>query len=111
MAEAVAPPRLFVSAPAGADLRPLLDGLRRRGGQPFVLTDVAALGGDILHSLRTAIGRADQVIVVLGDTSALNQAFETGVAVALGKPLLIIAPPGSAVPADLVGLVMDTGAG
>jgi hypothetical protein len=60
-------PRLYVSAPSDLDLRPLLDGLKRRGTQPYVLSDVALLGGEILESLRLAIQRADRVLIVLGD--------------------------------------------
>lgn len=60
-------PRLYVLAPSDLDLRPLLDGLKRRGTQPYVLSDVALLGGEILESLRLAIQRADRVLIVLGD--------------------------------------------
>jgi hypothetical protein len=95
--------RLYVSAPTDLDLRPLLDGLKRRGTQPYVLSDVAQLGADIVESLQRAIQQADRVIVVLGDAPASNPIFEAGFAAALGKPLLIIAPPGAAVPADLAG--------
>ena len=47
--------RLYVSAPSDLDLRPLLDGLKRRGAEPYVLSDVAPLGAEILQSLRLAI--------------------------------------------------------
>lgn len=86
-------PRLYVSAPSDLDLRPLLDGLKRRGTQPYVLSDVALLGGEILESLRLAIQRADRVLIVLGDPPRANPMFEAGFALALGKPVLIIADP------------------
>jgi hypothetical protein len=95
--------RLYVSAPGDLDLRPLLDGLKRRGTDPYVLSDVAPLGADIVQSLRLAIGRADQVLVVLSEERSLNPVVEAGIALALGKPLLIIAAPGVAVPSDLAG--------
>ena len=98
--------RLYVSAPSDLDLRPLLDGLKRRGTQPYVLSDVALLGGEILESLRLAIQRADRVLVVLGDPPRANPMFEAGFALALGKPVLIIADPGTTVPADLSAQVI-----
>ena len=98
--------RLYVSAPSDLDLRPLLDGLKRRGAEPYVLSDVAPLGGEILNSLRLAIQRADRVLIVLGDTPAPDPMFEAGLALGLGKSLLIIAAPGATVPADLAGQVI-----
>lgn len=95
--------RLFVSAPSDLDLRPLLDGLKRRGAEPYVLSDVAPLGADIAESLRFAISRADRVLVVLTEEPALNAVLEAGIALAFGKPLLIIAAPGSSIPSDLKG--------
>lgn len=96
-------PRLYVSAPSDLDLRPLLDGLKRRGAEPYVLSDVAPLGADIAESLRLAISQADRVLVVLTNEPALNPVLEAGIALAFGKPLLIIAAPGSSIPSDLQG--------
>jgi hypothetical protein len=96
-------PRLYVSAPSDLDLRPLLDGLKRRGAEPYVLSDVAPLGADIAQSLRVAIARADRVLIVLTEELALNPVLEAGIALALDKPLLIIAAPGASVPSDLTG--------
>jgi hypothetical protein len=98
-------PRLFISAPAGTDLRPLLTGLKGRGASPYVLSDVAPLGADILQSLQQAIASADTVIVVLGKEPALDPAIEAGVAVALGKSLVILADPQAAIPSNLTGLL------
>jgi hypothetical protein len=96
-------PRLYVSAPSDLDLRPLLEGLKRRGTEPYVLSDVAPLGADIQQSLRVAIERADRVLVVLSDAPAPNPMFEAGFAIASGKALLVIAAPGATVPTDLAG--------
>ena len=101
--ESEVPPRLYVSGPSDLEVRPLLDGLKRRGADPYVLSDVAPLGADIVQSLRLAISRADRVLVVLTKVSALNPALEAGIALALGKPLLIIAAPGSSIPSHLKG--------
>jgi hypothetical protein len=97
------PSRLYVSGPSDLELRPLLDGLKRRGADPYVLSDVAPLGADIVQSLRLAISRADRVLVVLTKVPALNSVLEAGIALALGKPLLIIAAPGSSIPSHLKG--------
>lgn len=99
-------PQLYVCAPGDVGLGPLLDGLRRRGVQPYLLSDVAPLGGEVLDSLRLAILGADRVLVVLGDTPAPGPVFEAGLALGLGKPLLIIAAPGTVVPPGLAGQVI-----
>jgi hypothetical protein len=99
-------PRWFISAPAGMDLGPLLAGLQRRGGTPYVLSDVAPLGANILQSVQQAIATADRVLVVLADeTASLNSVFEAGMAAALGKPLIIVADPQVRVPTDLAGFL------
>jgi hypothetical protein len=97
------PPKLYVSGPSDLELRPLLDGLKRRGAEPYVLSDVAPLGADIVQSLRLAISRADRVLIVLSTAPALNSVLEVGIALALGKPLLIIAAPGLPIPSHLKG--------
>lgn len=71
-----------------------------------MLSDVAPLGAEILQSLRLAIQRADQVLVVLGDPPTPNPMFEAGLALGLGKSLLIIAAPGVTVPTDLEGQII-----
>jgi hypothetical protein len=77
--------RLYVSVASDLELRPLLDGLKRRA-EPYVLSDVAPLSAEILHSLRLAIQRADQVRVVLGEAPAPNPMFGAGLVLGLGKP-------------------------
>lgn len=97
--------RWFISAPVGADLRPLIASLRRRGAQPYVLSDVAPLGANLLHSVHAAITAADRVLVVLGIEASMNSVFEAGVAVGLGKPLIVLADPRIPVPPDLAALL------
>jgi hypothetical protein len=99
--------RWFISAPASADLRPLLEGLDRRGAEAYVLSDVAQLGASSLQSVQEAIGSADMVLVVVGDdpTSA-NSFFEAGLAMGLGKPVLIVADPNVQLPADMAGILV-----
>lgn len=98
--------RYFVSAPAGTDLRPLLGGLEERGVTPYILSDVASLGASLLQSLQEAIVAADRVVIVLEAAGqSLNSAFEAGMAAALGKPVVIIAPPSVALPSDLAGFL------
>jgi hypothetical protein len=101
--EVPAVPRLYVSASGDVDLRPLLEGLKRRGTDPYVLSDVAPLGADIVQGLLVAIRNADRVLIVLSEELSFNPLVEAGMALALRKPLLIIAAPGVAVPSDLAG--------
>ncbi|MFE7582179.1 hypothetical protein ACFU5Y_11525 [Streptomyces gardneri] len=98
--------RWFVSAPADTNLRPLLRELKRRGVDPYVLSDVAPLGASIAQSLQQAIVQAETVLVVLGNP-ALSQStlFEAGVAVGMGKRVVVIADPDQDTPPDLDGLL------
>ncbi|WP_439658205.1 hypothetical protein ACSHWB_38305 [Lentzea sp. HUAS TT2] len=93
--------RWFISAPAGVQLGPLIDTLRKRGAHPYVLSDVARAGADLLQNVRDAIATADRVLVVInGESASLNSYFEAGFAVALGKPLLVLADPKVRLPSD-----------
>jgi hypothetical protein len=98
-----AAPRVFISHQGDADIRPLLEGLRDRGTDPYVLSDVAVLGSEFVEALRNAVERADLVVAVLAGERAPNAYFAAGVAYALGKPLMLIVPPGARTPSDLVG--------
>lgn len=98
--------RWFVSAPAGVDVRPLLAALERRGVAPYVLSDEAPLGAQIVQSIQQAIATADHVLVVLGEASvSVNSVFETGLAIGLGKPVVVVADPRLRLPSDLAGLL------
>ncbi len=82
---------------------PLVQALRDRGWEPFLLSDVAKLGSSLTESVQDAIRGADVVIGLFAhDARALaNTAFELGFAVALGKPVLLVVSPGAQVPSDL----------
>jgi nucleoside 2-deoxyribosyltransferase len=98
--------RVFVSAPAETDVSPLIEALERRSAQPYVLSDVALLGANILDNLQEAIRRADLVVVVLvGAASSLNSAFEAGWAVASGKTVVVVADPEVQLPVDFANLL------
>jgi len=74
--------------------------------KPYVLSDVAPLGAGILQSVQQAIATADHVLVVLaGEAASLNSVFEAGMAVGLGKSVVIMVDPEVAVPADLAGFL------
>lgn len=86
----------------------LIEGLRQRGVAAYVLSDVALLGASIAQSIRDAISEADQVLVVLNDEgSSKNVLFEAGLAVGLGKPLIVVADPNlKDVPSDIASFLM-----
>jgi len=74
--------------------------------KPYVLSDVAPLGAGILQSVQQAIATADHVLVVLaGEAASLNSVFEAGMAVGLGKSVVIVVDPEVAAPADLAGFL------
>jgi hypothetical protein len=98
--------RWFISAGTDVDLSGLISDLRRRGAEPYVLSDVAELGADVLQSVSQAIVGADYVLLVLGTGSvSSNVIFEAGMAVGLGKPLLVVASPGIKLPSDLASVL------
>ncbi|MFP3985972.1 hypothetical protein U9R90_00335 [Streptomyces sp. E11-3] len=98
--------RWFISAPAATDLRTLLRELKRRGVDPYVLSDVAPLGASIAQSLRQAIAQAETVLVVLGNPDqSQSTLFEAGVAVGMGKRVIVIADPDQDTSPDLDGLL------
>lgn len=99
-------PNWFISAPVGVDLGPLIARLRERGARPYVLSDVAPPGADLLYSVQDAISAADRVLVVLdAKVTSLNSVFEAGIAVGQGKPLVILADPQIPVPSDFANLL------
>lgn len=99
-------PRWFISAPVEVDLGPLIARLRERGARPYVLSDVALPGADLLHSVQDAISAADRVLVVLdAAATSLNSVFEAGIAVGHGKPIVILTDPRIPAPSDFANLL------
>ena len=83
----------FIAAPAAARIHVLRDVLETRGVQ-VVVPDTLAVGADLASETLDALRRADLVLGVL--TSIRHSAMvlvELGQASALGKTLLLIAPP------------------
>jgi len=68
---------------------------------------VAPLGASIAQSLRQAIAQAETVLVILGDPAgSQNALFEAGIAVGMGKRVIVITDPGEETPPpDLAGLL------
>jgi hypothetical protein len=93
--------RCFVAAPPGslAVVRPLLE---EAGLEAVVPTDLPQAGSTVSEAITQAVGSADVVLGVLGETSPRsNVLFELGMAVGLGRPTIILADPGAAIPSDL----------
>lgn len=104
---ATANARWYVSAPAEVDLSPLLGRIRERGGEPYLLSDVADLGVSIIDSVRSAITEADLVLVVLSaDKDSASSILEAGIALGLGKHVVLVADPLVALPPVLNGLIV-----
>jgi hypothetical protein len=98
--------RVFVSAPAEQPLTGLLGLLRARQLDPYVLSDVAALGAGLVDAVLGAIAQADLVICILsGEDVATNAAVEAGIALGLDKPVVVVAGEGVQLPTDLAGLL------
>jgi hypothetical protein len=95
--------RCFISAPPDAAVAPLVKALEARDWEPFLLSDVAALGSSLTEAVQSAIRGADVVIGLFAEDprTVANTAFEVGFAVALGKPVLLVVSPGAQVPSDL----------
>lgn len=110
--------RWFISASHGVEVGPIVAGLRARGEDPYLLSDVAPLGANLTQSLRKAIAEADRVLVVLADTKTSdgeptiadpNTIFEAGFALGLGKEVLILADPRIDIPVDLSDFLIVRG--
>jgi hypothetical protein len=99
--------RWYVSASAEVDLSPLFGKIRERGGEPYLLSDVAHLGESNVDSLRSAIAEADRVVVVLTEgKDSSNSLLETGLALGLGKNVVLVVDPDVSLPASLSGQIV-----
>ncbi|PZX50757.1 hypothetical protein LX76_03296 [Cereibacter changlensis] len=85
----------FVTAPAGSELKVLIDALHRRGLK-VVEPRLPSSEGDLEHETAEALRAADLVIGVLTRERRSEWIlFELGQAWALGKRILLFAPPTS----------------
>lgn len=82
--------RVFVSSRAGAPTRNLLKALRAEGMRPVSIDDIPS-GTPIGEALRTAISRADYVLIVW-DTAKLPRSvmLEAGYALGAGVPVALL---------------------
>jgi hypothetical protein len=97
----------FVAAPHGVPLEVLRNSLLGRGIRPLIPEELS-VGTDLASEIQRNITQADLVIGVLpkGRQSPWIL-FELGQAFALGRPILVIAPPGSeTIPSDVRRLLV-----
>jgi hypothetical protein len=92
----------YISAPPGANLTDLHDSLMQRGIRVVVPQDIS-FGSDWSEKIRSEISRADLVIGVLTNERRSQWVlFELGQAYAMGRQILLIAPPKiGAIPSSL----------
>lgn len=93
--------RIYLAASRGANLRPLLDELKRAGYQPVFLSDELDAGETPIAAARKAISRSDLLLLILTEGNSIGAAFEAGIAAAVDLPILIAATARAAVPASL----------
>lgn len=95
--------RCFISAAYGAQLQVLqrvLDSYQVRWEWPVI----SPISEPILGSIVGAIKKADFIVCVLhGDTPSQNVLIEIGMAIGLGKPLLVLSVGKTEIPFDLSG--------
>lgn len=85
--------KCFITAPAGSNLDVLSDALQRRAIQVIVPEQIT-LSGDLETAITEVIRNVDLVIGVLTrERRSEWTLFELGQAWALGKPILLFAPP------------------
>jgi hypothetical protein len=96
----------FVSAPQGTELEAVHASLLAHGITPIVPQELRA-GTDLASEVQRALRQAD---LIIGVFPAARESpwvlFELGQAWALGKPIVLIAPPGVQVPSPLQGLLV-----
>jgi hypothetical protein len=98
----VPPPRCFISGPPDLDVGPLVRALTEHGWEAYVLSDVASLGRPFRDAVEDAIRGSSAVIAIFGAAGpSINTAYEAGLAVGLGKPVISVVSPGGPMPSDL----------
>lgn len=93
--------RVFIAAEESSTERLLLRELRAAGLDPFVLSDVAEMGTDYASALRSAIGSADVLLLVLQEEVPRDQLFDAGLAAAMDVPIITVALDDAPIPRAL----------
>jgi hypothetical protein len=93
----------FIAAEHGAEKAQLRKQLEDKQVTCFSLDPVASSSG-VSISVQSLMQRSDFVAGILPSTPSTNVPFELGIALGLGKPLLLFAHRSSAVPFDLTSV-------
>ena len=94
---------VFLIAPAGAEVEPIL-GLCSKYGLKVRRLDDISFGASMKDQLATAMASSDLVIAFFGRESATaNVAYQVGIAHGLNKPTLLVAHPSAQLPSGLLG--------
>jgi restriction endonuclease len=92
----------FILAPLGAPIKVLQEALSARGIRWTDATSLSVVGAPFKDQIRSAIASADFLCAFMPHGSVpKNLAFELGIGVGLGRPLLIFAEPGAESPFGL----------
>jgi len=95
----------FIAAPSKTNLEGIKKLLRQKGLRPIVASDLSEIGAPLLEHIKTAISRADLILSVLDPKQANEEVyFEIGFATALGKKILLLAPPEIWLLSDIMSL-------
>src|SRR3990167_2249517 len=97
----------FIAAPFGVNLNTIKTLLEERGMKPLVSSELKLIGVSLLEHVTRTISQVDLLIAILDPKQFnANVYYELGYAHALGKRLLVLAPPElKSIPADLTGLL------
>lgn len=97
------PVRVFVSHSFGTDPTPLFNVLEELGLDPIKWKEFALSGRTIQEETTELVRSADLVLLVTTRNTSPSVYVEAGVALGMGKPLLVIG--GESVPSDLAGMM------
>lgn len=95
---------LAIAAP-GQALAALQQGLRERGHRLQTLSELPAYGSTLREKLVSAVKSAELVICVTGAELEPSLAFELGIAVGAGVPVIVLASSPIERPASMAGLL------
>lgn len=97
----------FIASSSDANLNVIKALLEKRGIRPFVASEQMPTSASLLEQVNNAISKADLIIAILDpEQSNANTYYELGYAHALGKKILILAPPElKNIPTDIAGLL------